>query len=133
MAGHWDDSTTVRIAHEELGVDLTTNVAPSAPHRYFSPRGIDAFYRELRDHQSHAFRKKVEELKRLGHGDKSRVDEMVNYYIHSTYRDCEVHARESQAIQSRQAVDAHDRQGSCLVCSSGSPPSTSPASQPSLS
>ena len=125
--------STSRKAHEELGINLTTNVAPSAPHRYFNPLGIAAFYRELRDPESQAFNEKLEELKRLGQGNKRRVDELVNDYIHSTYRDCELYTHESRAIQSRQAVDAHDRQGSCLVCSPGSPPSTSRSSQPSLS
>jgi hypothetical protein len=76
--------STSRKAHEELGINLTTNVAPSAPHRYFNPLGIAAFYRELRDPESQAFNEKLEELKRLGRGDKRRVDELVSNYYQST-------------------------------------------------
>jgi hypothetical protein len=113
----------------KIGFNFMTDVAPSALPRYATPHCIASYYRYLRDPSRFPYQEKVEEIERQCKGDQRRVDDMTKKYVNSTYNDCKNACDESGVIVARAALDAHDSQRSCLVCSPGSLPSSSRSPQ----
>jgi len=82
---------------DRLGIDLSSNVLPSVPYLYFTPAGVERFYRELRDRNGRYFQAKARSIAKVT-PEADRM-EAENEFIHMTYEDCQLQLHPSQLSQ----------------------------------